>query len=325
MAVIIRRAKAQDRKEVLRVCKTTWGGWDYVPRYFAQWVREKGFYVAVEGKRVVGLAKYTELGPSEFWLEGLRVDPELRHQGLGWRISRFIRREVLRERPISLRLATGRRNRHSRRIIRRMGLRLKLALWGYGGRIPKIQNPKSKIQNRPPDVFVPDPQAAFNYIRTTEEYRAARHLLQHTWQFRTITPGLLAELARQQRIFGYGRNDNLRGLLIVQPGRYENGRLDLSFIEGDRKALGEFRRQIRVVARREKAQSIAGMARGESMLRHLRGLRMRRWRRPGRLPPVLVYEYPLQGEVLSPKSKGQIKESTKRNPRAKVNPKNSEH
>jgi GNAT superfamily N-acetyltransferase len=316
MAIVIRKARFADRKEVLRICKTTWGGWDYVPLYFTQWVKEKGFYVMEDGKRIVGLAKYTELAPRELWLEGLRVDPECRSHGLGWKLSRFMLRAALAEKPLSLRLATGRRNRHSRTLIRRMGLRLKLALWGYDGRISRIKNPeltrrvilsgaKDLARNRPPGVFVPDPQAAFNYIRTTEEYRASKHLLQHTWQFRTINLELMSDLARQKRIFACGDNTNIRGLLIIQPGRYESGRLDLSFIEGDRKALGAFRKEIRLFARKNKAKSIAGMARGESMLRHMRGLRMRRWRRPGKLPTTLVYEYPIgnqKSELIGKKS-----------------------
>ena len=283
MAVVLRKARLSDRREVLRVCKATWGGWDYVPLYFTKWVRDKGFYVAVDGRRVVGLAKYTELGPGEMWLEGLRVDPERRSHGLGWRISKFILREVLKENPASLRLATGRRNTHSRRLIRRMGFRLKLSLWGRDGKIPRAPGR--------PDVFIPDPQAAFDYIRRTEEYKASKHLLQHTWQFRTITPQLLAELAKKKRVFACGSNQEIRGLLVVQPGRYESGRLDVGFIEGDRQALGEFRKQIYRFARQEKAKSIAGMARGKSMLRKLGSLKMRPWRRPGKRPWVMVYEY----------------------------------
>jgi GNAT superfamily N-acetyltransferase len=252
---------------------------------------------------VIGLAKYTELSPGEFWLEGLRVDPQRRSKGLGWKVSRFILKEVLKERPRSLRLATGRRNRHSRRIIRKMGLRLKLALWGYDSRIPRTKDSspprhqgtkRTRARNSPgsPETFIPDPQAAFNYLRKTEEFKAGKGLLQHTWQFRTITRELLEDLVREKRVFGYGSNENLQGLLILQPGRYENGRLDISFIEGTRKAIGEFPKQIRRTAREWKCRSMAGMARGDSMLRHLRGLRMKRWRRPGKLPPVLVYEYP---------------------------------
>ncbi|MEO0107787.1 MAG: GNAT family N-acetyltransferase [candidate division WOR-3 bacterium] len=285
MAIVMRLARASDRSEVERICANTWHNWDYIPRYFPQWIREGGFYVATEGKRLVGMAKITELSPGELWLEGLRVDPERRSQGLGWKISGFILKQALKSKPISLRLATGRRNVHSRRIIRRMGFRLKVSLWGRDGRIPKCSGK--------PDTFVPDPDVAFEYIRRTEEYRESRHLLQHTWQFRTITPALLAELVEKRRVFAYGANHHVRGLLIVQPGRYESGRLDLSFIEGDRRALGEFRKQVWVFAQQHRAEHLSGIARGRCMLRHMGGLRMRPWRTRGHLPWVLVYEYPL--------------------------------
>jgi len=131
----------------------------------------------------------------------------------------------------------------------------------------------------------------------------SKHLLQHTWQFRTVTPELMAELAKLRRIFAYGSNDNIRGLLIIQPGRYESGRLEISFIEGDRKALVEFREQVKIVlgskflvpgTRNQEPGTISGMARSRSMLRHLGGLGMRPRRQPSKLPWVLVYEYPLK-------------------------------
>jgi GNAT superfamily N-acetyltransferase len=229
VAYLVRRASPNDRRDILRICAKTWHGWDYVPQYLNRWLREKGFYVIAEcgmsnsefrnlhstvriGEKVVGLGKFTELGPGELWLEGLRIDPETRSQGLGWRFSRYVIRAALGEKPNSIRLATGRRNTHSRRIIRKMGLRLKVSLWNREGRIPK----------RPgrPAVFRPGPEAAWNYLRHSEEFLASKGLLGHTWQFRTATPELIVELCRQGRVFGYGREESLQGLLILQPGLY---------------------------------------------------------------------------------------------------------
>jgi GNAT superfamily N-acetyltransferase len=304
VAYIVRRALARDRKDILRICASTWHGWDYVPQYLNRWLKGKGFYVIVQrqpgstsrtAEKVVGLGKYTELSPGELWLEGLRIDPTVRRQGLGWRLSRAIIRKARADKPDSIRLATGRRNTHSRRIIRRMGLRLKVTLWNREGRVPK----------RPgkPGTFVPDAEVAWDYLRRTEEFRASKGLFAHTWQFRTITPELVAELRRKGRVFGYGSNANLQGLLILQPGRYESGRLDISFIDGVRKALPEFQREIRVFARRDKSRFVGGMAAGRKMLRHLGGLRLRGWRGAANQRTVMVYEYPVaKTQIRRPKS-----------------------
>jgi GNAT superfamily N-acetyltransferase len=302
----VRRARSQDRKDILRICRATWHGWDYVPEYLNRWLKEKGFYVIVERRtgRAVGLGKYTELAPGELWLEGLRIDPEARSRGLGWQLSKAVLRHALAEKPVSIRLATGRRNTHSRRIIRRMGLRLRVSLWSREGKVPRRAGK--------PDVFVPSARAAYDYLRRSDECRAGKGLLAHTWQFRTATPELIAELHRKGCLFGYGhkpvgpttgragRNDDLQGLLILQPGRYRTGRLDICFIGGTRKALPEFARQIRVFARRRRCTSIGGMAASPKILRHLGGLRMRvptPRRRGSRVPGgqrhVMVYEYPL--------------------------------
>lgn len=305
MAFIVRKALPRDRRDILRICARTWSGWgDYVPQFLNRWLKEKGFYVLVEQARlrtpretVVGLGKFTEIAPGELWLEGLRVDPERRGKGMGWKISKAIIQRALAEKPVSIRLATGRRNRHSRRIIAKMGLRLKVRLWGRDGPIPK--KPPSANRRSPSAILIPTPQAAYDYIRSTEEYKAAKGMIQRTWQFRTVTPELMSELIRQKRLFGYGSDKDLQGLLIIQPGRYENGRLDISFTEGSRKALGAFRYVIRCAALGRlwpdgpKFKSISGMAAGRSMLRHFGGLRMQPHRRPGRIRWVLVYEYPL--------------------------------
>jgi len=294
VAYVVRPARPRDRRDILRICAATWHGWDYVPEYLNRWLKEKGFYVIVERRtgKAVGLGKYTELAPGELWLEGLRIDPEVRSRGLGWQLSKAVLRHALAEKPVSIRLATGRRNSHSRRIIRRMGLRLRVSLWSREGKIPKRAGK--------PDVFVPSARAAYDYLRRSHEYRAVKGLLPHTWQFWTITPELVAELRRKRCMFGYGRNENLRGLLILQPGRYRTGRLDICFIAGTRRALPEFARQIRVFARQHRCTSVGGMAASPLTLRHLGGLRLRvpTPRRRGRRVPirqrhVLVFEYPL--------------------------------
>jgi GNAT superfamily N-acetyltransferase len=303
LALSVRRALPRDRKDILRICSQTWPGWgDYVPQFLNRWLREKGFYVLVEKKAgaretVVALGKFTELAPGELWLEGLRVDPASRSHGLGWKLSQATMEHALAEHPKSIRLATGRRNRHSRRIIGKMGLRLKFRFWSRDGRIPRPVKGRKRAAGA--QVFIPSAPMAWDYIRRTEEYRAARGLLQNTWQFRTVTPGLLAALARQKRLFAWGKPEDLRGLLIIQPGRYDNGRLDISFIEGRRGALGAFRDVVRRAALGRlwpggrKFRSISGMAASRVMLRHLGGLDMRPHRRPGHVRWVLVYEYPL--------------------------------
>lgn len=282
-----RPARKQDRKAVLRICRNTWDGWDYIPQFFDDWVRKPGFYVAELGKRIVALGRYTELSPGEFWLEGLRVDPECRHQGIGWQISHFVLKEVLRLHPVSIRLATGRRNRHSRRIIHRMGFRLYTTFWGYEGKVPRTV--------ADPEVFVPDPETAFSYIQGSAEYRATRQLMPHTWQFRKITHELIRELVQQGCVFGYRSEQVLEGLMILQPDRYGRHTIEISFVDGTRAAVIQFRRQLKVFAGRYSAQLVTGMARSGAMILRFRRLGLRRRRRPGKLPPILVYDYPLHG------------------------------
>ena len=85
MDLAIRRATPRDRRAVLEMVRTNWGGGDYLPHVFDRWVRSRRhpLYVACAGERVVGVARLAWLAPHEAWLETLRVAPRWRRRGVG--------------------------------------------------------------------------------------------------------------------------------------------------------------------------------------------------------------------------------------------------
>lgn len=70
--VTIRRATRADKRAVLDIVRTIWGGSDYVGQAFDEWVRDRrgGLWLALAGDRAVGLGKLTLLGDREAWLQG---------------------------------------------------------------------------------------------------------------------------------------------------------------------------------------------------------------------------------------------------------------
>lgn len=79
--VVIRPALPADKPAVLEFCKGIWGGEDYIPHVWDEWMDDPdvNMFVAQYAAHAVGLACLTRLGPGQWWLEGLRVDPA--HQG----------------------------------------------------------------------------------------------------------------------------------------------------------------------------------------------------------------------------------------------------
>lgn len=124
-AIAIRRARPQDKGPVEDITRTVWGGSDHLPRMYDEWVRDRrgGLFVAVAHDEVVGVAKLTMVGAAEAWLEGLRVAPRRRGQGIG---QLLVRHRMDRARDLGMlvvRLATARENFAARRVALRTGMR----------------------------------------------------------------------------------------------------------------------------------------------------------------------------------------------------------
>lgn len=86
--VVCRTARESDTQDMLEVTKTIWDGEDYVPHVWAEWLADPAgrLMVAEYQGKVVGLGKLTRLMDEDWWLEGLRVDPEYQGKGVATQI-----------------------------------------------------------------------------------------------------------------------------------------------------------------------------------------------------------------------------------------------
>ena len=121
----IRRARPADKRAVNEICRHIWGGNDYLPDVFDEWVRDRrgGLWLACVGDRPIGVAKLTLRGDREAWLHALRVHPRFRRRGVGAALiaHRLARAETLGARIA--RLDTSDDNTAVRRLMRRFGFR----------------------------------------------------------------------------------------------------------------------------------------------------------------------------------------------------------
>jgi ribosomal protein S18 acetylase RimI-like enzyme len=79
-----RPAREDDREAVLAFCARTWDDGDYIQYVWEDWLNDTSgaLLVATLGGRPVGLAHLRMMSPDEAWIEGVRVDPEIRRQGV---------------------------------------------------------------------------------------------------------------------------------------------------------------------------------------------------------------------------------------------------
>ncbi|MDY6775029.1 MAG: GNAT family N-acetyltransferase [Halobacteria archaeon] len=86
MEIGIRDARPEDREDVLGFASETWDGWDYIPEVWEDWLEEGDLLVGdVEGT-VVGVIHLVGVSEDEAWIEGLRVDPDYRREGVATRL-----------------------------------------------------------------------------------------------------------------------------------------------------------------------------------------------------------------------------------------------
>jgi GNAT superfamily N-acetyltransferase len=79
----IRPARPTDRDAVFAMVRTIWGGNDYVPEVWDEWLADASgpLLVGELAGRPVALTKLSAIGPGEDWFHGTRVDPEYRGRG----------------------------------------------------------------------------------------------------------------------------------------------------------------------------------------------------------------------------------------------------
>ncbi len=90
--VLLRRAIARDKADVLEFTKFIWEGHDYISYVWDDWYMDPdGFLVIAEyGGHAVGMGKVSRVSKGQWWLEGLRVDPKYQGLKIGTRLHEYL-------------------------------------------------------------------------------------------------------------------------------------------------------------------------------------------------------------------------------------------
>src|SRR5512145_2585096 len=92
-SLAFRPVRPEDKDRVVAFTLNTWGQDedDYIKDVFDDWLADSRgeFTAAVLDGVVAGIAKLTDMGDDEWWLEGLRVDPAYRRMGIASEFNRY--------------------------------------------------------------------------------------------------------------------------------------------------------------------------------------------------------------------------------------------
>lgn len=230
----VREATLKDREGILKIASATWEGWDYVPLFLEDWIREGGLYVAEVGDEIVGITKTTELSPAELWLEAIRVAEEHRKKGLGREIAERQLELALATNPKSIRLSTADVNTASLAIIRRLGFIEYVAFDLFEQKKPLAETQEVELKESEFLAGADVHERVWEMIRSSEEFAASRGLLPHTWKFYNFTEGLFRSLLKEGLVYV---TPGVGGVLVLLRNRYTPESREIAFLEGDERSL----------------------------------------------------------------------------------------
>ena len=214
----IRPAQSQDRPAVEAICAQIWEGGDYVPRMWDDWLAAPhGQLVTAElKKQVVGFGKLSRLAGDEWWLEGLRVDPAHRQQGVGELLHTHLVEKARQIGQGTLRFGTDSSNEPIHRLAAHDRFRRVAAYRRYrADPLPAAQAPALR---RLTEQELP---AAWALIGESARYRASGGLYEDLWVWKNLTRERLAHYLAAGAVWGTGDP----GPLTVQKGHSDGTEL----------------------------------------------------------------------------------------------------
>ncbi len=212
--VVVRPARLEDRAAVEAIAAQVWEGNDYLPDVFEAWVKDPTglFSVVTVREQVVGLGKLTFFPPDQWWLEGLRVDPAYRGQGIARILHHYLVNRVRQHAPGVLRYSTAADNVAIHKLAHETGFRHVATFIPYG----------AAAQASPTDGLIAlraaDAGRAWAFLQTAPYFDAAQRTLEEYWRFLPLTPAVLGERATAGLVYGWTGNAagvDLRGLAVL--------------------------------------------------------------------------------------------------------------
>ncbi|MFZ1948186.1 MAG: GNAT family N-acetyltransferase [bacterium] len=194
--LVLRDARPGDRQAILGFTRRTWGEYgDFIHKVWRSWIADKSgrFIVAELGGVPVGTAKINDFGRGQIWLEGLRVDPAHRGEGIARAINLEVLRTLARMRPRAVRYSTGAGNRASRHIGGRFGFRVAGHFRYYWGKSRRGKLFGERARGR-------DADAVWRFVKASRYLARTGGLVAEGWVFREATPELVRAYIRRGQV-----------------------------------------------------------------------------------------------------------------------------
>lgn len=236
----IRQARPEDREAVLAFCAHTWEWGDYIDDVWDEWLRDPTglLLVALFDGTPVGILHIRMLSEADVWLEGMRVDPAYRNQGIARQLNLEASAEAMRRGATTVRLLTESTNAASIHMVERLHFRRAGVFAPYTA-TPVTSIPRHNVGLEELTLATSkDLDEITTYLNVSNIFPAAGGIYYAGFTGYRISDKLLAEKVQARQIYLLRRWERLDGLAIAEPREGRHGKhLFIGYIDGTTESI----------------------------------------------------------------------------------------
>ncbi len=233
----IRLAQPQDKAAVLAFCAHTWDGGDYIPQVWDEWLTDTSgrLLVAILADRPVGLIHMQMVAPDECWLEGMRVDPAMRKQGISKRLNEEAMREARHMGATVARLATRSENSIAQRALDSGGFQQVGTYLHYAAAAEEVRGAPQPLVAELSDL-----PALLAFLERSNIFPATGGLIYADWGDRTraLTEEVLSERLANGQVLLLRQWDDFQAIAICGLQNAAEPVLLVEYIDGTMEGIG---------------------------------------------------------------------------------------
>jgi ribosomal protein S18 acetylase RimI-like enzyme len=285
VTLVVRLARPEDREPVLAFCGRTFEWGDYIGDVWDRWVDDPAgpLLVAVFGGEVVGTGKVTMISGTEAWLEGLRVNPAFRGQGLAQAMYEAAETAALKRWAKVARYAAFSSNTTIHHLSERFGYRRVARFIEFAA--PPEEGPAPSL------LRVEDADAAEAMLASAAGLAASGGLYAGGWHCQELRGGRLREHIVNGEAYALYRDGQPAAAALVS-AREAAQTLRLGYLGGDTTAVTVLARQLRSLAQARGLASVQAVVPAQRIT--MEAVRAARYE-PSWDQEVWIYEHRLKG------------------------------
>jgi ribosomal protein S18 acetylase RimI-like enzyme len=226
--ILVRKARIEDRDEVLSFCVGTFDWGDYIDEVFDIWLKgpDSLLLVAEADGTPVGILHARLMNHGRAWLEGLRVRPSHRRTGVGRAMTEEAM-EVLRQTGHrTLRLLIESNNEASKALALSQGFTEETRWAFYHGKEPAPMDSKARWVT--PSIA----SGIWRLMDSSDLFNGGGRSYEYDWALYPLEEDDFAGLVKRREVAVSGHGSTL-ALAVVHDGREEGREAKACFVMGN--------------------------------------------------------------------------------------------